>query len=85
MATRSPCGPLLGRADVVVEDVATALREAGDVILAVQEGYLEAEALIPMVEVVRGLLVLHPGRTAVFKSTGTSWQDLVVAEEITRR
>jgi ornithine cyclodeaminase len=55
------------------------------VILAVQEGYLEAEALIPMVEVVRGLQVLDPGRTVVFKSTGMSWEDLVVAEEIMRR
>ncbi len=27
--------PLLGRASVIVEDVATALREAGDVILAI--------------------------------------------------
>lgn len=65
--------------------VHAAERLSGDVILAVQEGYLEAEALIPMVEVVPGLQVLDPGRTAVFKSTGMSWQDLVVAEEIMRR
>jgi hypothetical protein len=29
--------PLLGRATVVVEDVGTALREAGDVVLAIAE------------------------------------------------
>jgi hypothetical protein len=32
--------PLLGRATVVVESVATALREAGDVVLAIADGTL---------------------------------------------
>ena len=41
-------GRLMGRADVIVEDVGTALREAGDVVLAVRERYLDAAALIPM-------------------------------------
>ncbi|WP_262057317.1 ornithine cyclodeaminase family protein [Streptomyces sp. STR69] len=75
-------GSLMARANVVVEDVRTALREAGDVVLAIREGHLHADGLIPMADVVRGTRTLAPDRTAVFKSVGMSWQDLVVAEEI---
>ena len=45
---------LLGRATVVVEDVATALREAGDVVLAIAEGALDPADLVPMRDVVTG-------------------------------
>jgi ornithine cyclodeaminase len=41
-------GSLLGRATVVVEDVTTALREAGDVVLAITEGFLTRDQLVPM-------------------------------------
>ncbi|MBK3568792.1 ornithine cyclodeaminase family protein [Streptomyces sp. MBT62] len=75
-------GSLMARANVVVEDVGTALREAGDVVMAIREGRLRADELIPMADVVRGTRTLAPDRTAVFKSVGMSWQDLVVAEEI---
>ena len=73
---------LLGRATVVVEDVATALREAGDVVLAIAEGALTADQLVPMREVVGGTMVPAAGRPVVFKSVGMSWQDLVVAEAV---
>jgi ornithine cyclodeaminase/alanine dehydrogenase-like protein (mu-crystallin family) len=69
---------LMGRATVVVEDVATALREAGDVVLAIADGALTAEDLRPMRDVVSGT-ALPGGRPVVFKSVGMSWQDLVVA------
>ena len=39
---------LVGRAVVVVEDVRTALSEAGDVVLAIAEGQLRDDELIPM-------------------------------------
>jgi ornithine cyclodeaminase len=39
---------LCRRATVIVEDVATALRECGDVILAIAEGALTADRLTPM-------------------------------------
>ena len=42
---------LLGRATVVVEDVATALREAGDVVLAIAEGALTSRDLVSMRDV----------------------------------
>src|SRR5690606_615333 len=68
-------GALLGRATVVVEDVATALREAGDVVLAIAEGAVSADDLVPMREVVTGTRVVPSGRPLVFKSVGMSWQD----------
>jgi ornithine cyclodeaminase/alanine dehydrogenase-like protein (mu-crystallin family) len=75
---------LLGRATVVVEDGDTALREAGDVILAVADGALSAERLVPMRDVVAGAVEVPTGRPLVFKSVGMSWQDLVVAEAVVR-
>jgi ornithine cyclodeaminase len=75
-------GALCTRATVVVEDIATALREAGDVGLALDEGALRAEELVPMRDVVTGRTRPDPGRPLVFKSVGMSWQDLVVAEAV---
>jgi ornithine cyclodeaminase/alanine dehydrogenase-like protein (mu-crystallin family) len=82
--TRELDAPLLGRARVVVEDVATALREAGDVVLAIAEGALTAEDLLPMRDVVVGEVTMPADRPLVFKSVGMSWQDLVVAEAVAR-
>jgi ornithine cyclodeaminase/alanine dehydrogenase-like protein (mu-crystallin family) len=61
----------------VVEERATALREAGDVIQAVAAGVLDAADLVELA----GL----PGQASgaglsVFKSVGMGWQDLAVAE-----
>lgn len=80
-ARELPAG-LLGRATVVVEDRAAALREAGDVVLAIAEGTLRAEDLVPMRDVVTGAVRPDPARPLVFKSTGMSWEDLVVAEAV---
>ena len=73
---------LLGRATVVVEDVATALREAGDVVLAIAEGALTADDLATMRDLVTGAVPAPAGRPMVFKSVGMAWQDLVVAEAV---
>jgi ornithine cyclodeaminase/alanine dehydrogenase-like protein (mu-crystallin family) len=77
--------PLLGRATVVVEDVATALREAGDVVLAIAEGTLTAGHLVPVRDVVTGAVAAPTDRPLVFKSVGMSWQDLVVATALLDR
>jgi ornithine cyclodeaminase len=77
--------PLLGRATVVVEDVATALREAGDVVLAIAEGTLTPVDLVPMRDVVSGAVAVPADRPLVFKSVGMSWQDLVVATAVVAR
>lgn len=76
--------PLLGRGTVVVEDVATALREAGDVILAVADGALAPADLLTMRDVVTGAVEVPTDRPLVFKSVGMSWQDLVVATAVVR-
>lgn len=75
---------LLGRATVVVEDVATALREAGDVVLAIADGAVTARDLVPMRDVITGAARVPADRPMVFKSVGMSWQDLVVAEAVVR-
>ena len=74
---------LMRRAAVVVEDAETAMREAGDVVMAVADGSLRQDSLLSL-----GALVIdedHPSRAhrrsgpAVFKSVGQGWQDLVIA------
>ncbi|MGQ7296583.1 ornithine cyclodeaminase family protein [Quadrisphaera sp. KR29] len=75
---------LLARAAVVVEEPATALREAGDVVLAVAQGALEVERLVPLADLVTGRAPLPQG-AVVFKGTGMAWQDLVVADAVHAR
>ncbi len=72
-------GALLGRAQVVVEERATALRECGDVVMAVDEGHLTADDLVDLAPVVRGEVPVATDRPRVFKGAGMSWQDLAVA------
>jgi ornithine cyclodeaminase len=77
---------LLARGTVVVEDRAAALREAGDVVLAISEGRLDAGSLISLADLVTGAAEIPPPRAPrIFKSVGMSWQDLVVATEVHRR
>jgi ornithine cyclodeaminase/alanine dehydrogenase-like protein (mu-crystallin family) len=68
---------LAARATVVVESRASALREAGDVIGAVRAGVLRPDDLLPLAELVAGRAA-GPG-PRLFKSTGMSWEDGVVA------
>ncbi len=73
---------LLSRAAVVVEDTPTALREAGDVVLALADGALAAGDLLTLREVVGAGRPLPLDRPVVFKSVGMAWQDLVVAQAV---
>lgn len=75
-------GALLTNATVIVEDIETALREAGGISLAHMEGTLRAEDLIPMKGTVNGTTTIPGGRPVVFKSVGMSWQDLVIANAV---
>jgi ornithine cyclodeaminase/alanine dehydrogenase-like protein (mu-crystallin family) len=70
---------LAARATVVIESRTSALREAGDVIQAIEAGAASAEGLVTLAELVRGEASLPPGRPRLFKSTGMSWEDAVVA------
>ena len=55
----------------------SALREAGDVIGAIEAGVLEADELVTLRDLVAGA-DLPPG-PRLFKSTGMAWEDAVVA------
>jgi ornithine cyclodeaminase/alanine dehydrogenase-like protein (mu-crystallin family) len=70
---------LARRASVVVESRASALREAGDVVGA----GLSGEELITLAELVRGDRTPDPAGPRLFKSTGMSWEDAVVASALT--
>jgi ornithine cyclodeaminase/alanine dehydrogenase-like protein (mu-crystallin family) len=74
---------LAARATVVVESRASALREAGDVIGAIEAGVLAADELVTLRELVAGV-GLPPG-PKLFKSTGMAWEDAVVAAALYSR
>jgi ornithine cyclodeaminase/alanine dehydrogenase-like protein (mu-crystallin family) len=73
---------LVRRASVVVESRASALREAGDVIQAVESGALEEGQLLTLAQLVRDRPALQAGRPRLFKSTGMAWEDVVVAAAV---
>jgi ornithine cyclodeaminase/alanine dehydrogenase-like protein (mu-crystallin family) len=73
---------LVRRASVVVESRASALREAGDVIQAVESGALEEDQLLTLAQLVRDRSPLQAGRPRLFKSTGMAWEDVVVAAAV---
>ncbi len=76
---------LVARATVVVESRASALREAGDVIAAIDAGAIGPDDLHGLAELVRGELTPAPGRPRLFKSTGMAWEDLVLARAVHAR
>jgi ornithine cyclodeaminase/alanine dehydrogenase-like protein (mu-crystallin family) len=76
---------LAARATVVVESRSSALREAGDVIAAIESGAIGPEALHELAALVRGELSPAPGRPRLFKSTGMAWEDLVLAAAVHAR
>jgi ornithine cyclodeaminase len=75
---------LLARAQVVVETQASALREAGDVIMAIGDGSITAQSLHELADVVCGRTTLNREQPIFFKSSGMSWEDLVIARAIER-
>jgi ornithine cyclodeaminase/alanine dehydrogenase-like protein (mu-crystallin family) len=74
---------LAARATVVVESRTSALREAGDVILAIDSGATTADQLVTLAELIRGEAKPPADRPRFFKSTGMSWEDAVVAANLT--
>jgi ornithine cyclodeaminase len=70
---------LASRATVVVESRTSALREAGDVVAAVKSGALASGSLVTLSELVTGKATIDAGRPRLFKSSGMSWEDAVIA------
>jgi ornithine cyclodeaminase/alanine dehydrogenase-like protein (mu-crystallin family) len=75
---------LAERATIVVESRASALREAGDVILAIEAGATTPDDLVTLAALVRGEAEPAPGRPRLFKSTGMAWEDAVLAASLAR-
>lgn len=73
---------LLRRAQIVVETRASALREAGDVIMAITDGSITENSLNDLADVVCGRVKLDRNKPIFFKSSGMSWEDLVIARAI---
>jgi ornithine cyclodeaminase/alanine dehydrogenase-like protein (mu-crystallin family) len=85
---RELTGDLIGRAAVFVDSRASALAEAGDLVLAFAEG--AAEPSVVRAEVGEVLLGRHPGRITpgeitVFKSLGLAVEDVLAGFEAYRR
>lgn len=75
-------GELMARAQVIMEEEGAAFREAGDIVLAVDEGSLDKDSILTFADVVRGDAQLNRESPVVFKFTGMPWEDLVLAEAI---
>lgn len=73
-------GELLSRATIIVESHHSAAAEAGDLLLAAQEGQCDPAAAHTFKEVVEshGDVIPNDG-PVVFKTTGMSWEDAAIA------
>jgi len=80
--TRELHEDVLQGAQIIVEDIAAAKREAGDVVQAIGAATITPAELIPMRDVVRGDVELDPARRVVFKTVGMPWEDLAVARAV---
>jgi ornithine cyclodeaminase/alanine dehydrogenase-like protein (mu-crystallin family) len=79
-------GELMARALVVVDGRAAAMAEAGDVVMAIDEGRLRTEDVGELSEVVRGRLArTHDDQVTVFKAVGLAAADLALARVIVDR
>ncbi|MFC9483024.1 ornithine cyclodeaminase family protein [Streptomyces griseus] len=76
---------LMGRATVVVESREIALREAGDVVLAIRDGTLAPDGLVTPADLSGARAAAPADRPLVVKTCGAGWQDLVVAVAAYRR
>ncbi|HIY65226.1 MAG TPA: ornithine cyclodeaminase family protein [Candidatus Agrococcus pullicola] len=72
-------GALVARSQTVIESVEVALRECGDATMAIAEGLMSADGLVPMIDIVRGSAEPDFTRPRIIKTAGMGWQDLVVA------
>lgn len=75
----------MSRSFITVEDRRTALREAGDLVLAIADGAVDEQCIhADLRQLVLGIGI-DMNRPRVFKSVGMAWQDAVVAEAILAR
>jgi len=67
-----------------VDDTVVALREAGDLIIAIGQAVITPASLVPMRDIITGQTPVDHHRPRVFNSSGMSWEDLVIAAEVYR-
>lgn len=77
-ATVGKCSP------IVVDSRPAALKEAGDLLPALEKGRLHAGSLVELGEVINGTRAgrTAPGEVTLFESQGLAIQDLVIAAEL---
>lgn len=85
--TREVDSSLVRRARVVVETREAALTEAGDLLMPMAEGAIEAGHVVAdLAEVVSGAIVRRSeGDVTLFKSVGVAFEDLAVARAAVER
>lgn len=81
-AARELPGALLRTGSVFVESKKSALLEAGDILLAIQEGHLKESDLIGLSELFRSPRTHEAKERKIYKSTGMSWQDLSIMSAV---
>ncbi len=71
---------------VVVDSRPSAIKEAGDLLPALEKGRLHAGALVELGEVIAGTRAgrTSPDQTTLFESQGMAMQDLIIAAELAR-
>ncbi len=77
-------GRLVGDSALVVDDVAAAHAEAGDIVLAVAEGAASWDAVVSLGEILAGRSSLRAGRASVFESLGLGVEDVAAAAAVVR-
>lgn len=73
---------IAARSAVVVDSIDSAMREAGDVVLALQSGAIDRAGIRTLADVFTGARPLPEHGPILFKGTGMPWQDLAVASRI---
>jgi ornithine cyclodeaminase len=71
-------GELMASGSVYVESRDSALREAGDVVMAISEGHLAKSSLIELKDLFGSSVDVNGDERRIYKSTGMSWQDLAI-------
>ena len=68
----------MGIGTVFIEDQSAALREAGDVIMAINEGFVAVEDLVEVKKLFTSEYEIDSQSIRIYKSSGMPWQDLAI-------
>ena len=81
-AKRELPGRLVGDSALVVDDVAAAREEAGDIVLAVAEGSAAWDGIASLGDILAGRAAPRTGRLSIFDSLGLGVEDVAAASAI---